>query len=55
VSALDWSIRADILDQLDELQQMTDATYLLISHDLSLITRECDEIFTVTAHTVRRL
>jgi len=55
VSALDWSIRADILDQLDELQQMTDATYLLISHDLSLITRECDEIFTVTEHTVRRL
>jgi peptide/nickel transport system ATP-binding protein len=47
VSALDWSIRAEILSILGELQEETGAAYLLIAHDRPLIDQQCDAIYEI--------
>jgi ABC-type oligopeptide transport system ATPase subunit len=43
-SALDMPLRAQILDLLSALRAKQDCGYLVISHDLSLLARTCDEI-----------
>ncbi|HVX45104.1 MAG TPA: ABC transporter ATP-binding protein [Mycobacteriales bacterium] len=44
VSALDVSVRSQILNLLRDLQEQLDLTYIFVSHDLSVIQHLCDRV-----------
>jgi oligopeptide transport system ATP-binding protein len=55
ISALDVSIRAQVLNLLKHLQKEKSLTYLFISHDLSVMRFICDRIATIHKGTLVEL
>ncbi|MCR4625616.1 MAG: dipeptide/oligopeptide/nickel ABC transporter ATP-binding protein, partial [Lachnospiraceae bacterium] len=47
VSALDVTIQEQVLDLLMKLKKAFGLTYILISHDMRLVSRVCDEVYLI--------
>ncbi|PCE14885.1 diguanylate cyclase [Microbacterium sp. SZ1] len=55
LSALDVTVRAQILDLLVELRRTTDLTLLLVSHDIGVVQNLCDTVVVMKdGHVVER-
>ncbi|MEN0023852.1 MAG: ABC transporter ATP-binding protein [Microbacterium sp.] len=55
LSALDVTVRAQILDLLIELRRTTDLTLLLVSHDIGVVQNLCDTVVVMKdGHVVER-
>jgi len=52
VSALDVSVRADIINLLLELKEQFDLTYIFVSHDLEIVKHVSDDIMVMNAGRV---
>ncbi len=52
VSALDVSVRAQILNLLNELTEQTGVSMVFVSHDLAVIRRVCDTVAVLSAGSV---
>jgi peptide/nickel transport system ATP-binding protein len=52
VSALDVSVRGDVLDLLAKLQQQHGLTYIIISHDLDMVAAMADRVLVMEAGKV---
>ena len=44
VSALDVTVRAEVLDMLDEIRQASGVALLMITHDFDVATRLCSRV-----------
>ncbi|ASY63954.1 Oligopeptide transport ATP-binding protein OppF [Sinorhizobium sojae CCBAU 05684] len=55
-SALDASVQAEVLNLLDEVRRQRKLTFLLVSHDLGVVTHMCDRLAVMQGgHVVERL
>ncbi|MGB3541226.1 MAG: ABC transporter ATP-binding protein [Mesorhizobium sp.] len=43
-SALDASVQAEVLNLLEEVRRARDLTFLMVSHDLAIVTHMCDRL-----------
>ena len=54
VSALDVTIQEQILELLMKLKKAFGLTYILISHDMRLVSRVCDQVYEVQDGNVQK-
>jgi len=52
-SMLDVSVQAQVLRLMERLQKKTDVAYLIISHDMQILSAVCNRIFTMENNSVR--
>ena len=48
-SALDASVQAEVLNLLEEIRHRRKLTYLMVSHDLAIITHMCERLLVMQA------
>jgi peptide/nickel transport system ATP-binding protein len=55
-SALDASVQAEVLNLLEELRRAHGLTFVMVSHDLAVVTHLCDEILVMqSGRTIEQL
>jgi len=55
-SALDASVQAEVLNLLDALRRERQLTFVMVSHDLAVVTHLCDQLLVMQrGHAVERL